>query len=89
MIAQLLRIGMAGSIGDDVAKLEKTDTGKFALGMAKGTIIVTLVLLGVVTFIVIRSMNRTFGKQKTEIAGIKKLLIGMQQIKRDDNGEQV
>lgn len=86
MITQVLRLATGASMADDVAKLEKTDTGKFALGLAKGTIIVTLAVMGIVTFLVIRSVNKTFGKQKNEIASIKNQLFGMQRKNEEDGG---
>lgn len=65
--------GKATAIVDAVKEAEKTETGQYALTLAKGTITAVLVLVGIGIFFSIRSMNRMFGESKKQISAAKEV----------------
>lgn len=76
MVQLLSKIGL---ITESVKGLEQTETGKFALNVAKVTVVSSLVISGIIAFVVIRSINKTFGATRKDVEIMKSQLSSTRQ----------
>lgn len=56
------------SIADTVKEVESTQTGQFALQIAKGGVTLVLIIVGLGIFMSIRATNRMFGESKKQMS---------------------